>query len=187
MNKREYSVGVGLLVILLMVNCSSPKKIIPSTTTSSPTIKDTLHIISPTTSTSNAPKEAPINDTLLYFKQGACFGKCPVRWLLIRQDGNGLLNCDKNCGPTGKFTSKLSSTQVNELNRLLASMPAGNNTYPSNGDFITDLPISNFIFYTRSISGNIKYQYDVPTTLFRATDYIKVLMEEIDWHPMPKD
>lgn len=125
-------------------------------------------------------KDLPESEIVISLKKTPCMGDCPVYTLEIYKDRSMVFEGKRNAILTGDFFSRLSRTQLKELQEAFTGVSFFNlkDEYTTK---VTDLP-TTYIYYSNGAkSKRIKDYYGAPEKLKELEDKVEQLIETSNW------
>jgi hypothetical protein len=120
------------------------------------------------------------NSYIYELKRGACFGKCPVFEIKIKEDGTAFLDAKMFNPVNGKLEKKLSKAEFSIVKKLFeeAKLTTLPDEYPT---MVADLPIT---ILTQNINGNVKKvksNEKMPVSYEKAVEMMETLAKSEGW------
>lgn len=146
---------------------------------------DTMLTVDSTLLMDTIPRIVTAPHLLLKFERTACYGHCPAFIFTVYTNGDATYEGKRHVERTGIYLANLSPAQLDSLQSQArrARLLQLSDTYPENGQPISDLP--NAI--TQYIQGNsaktIVHNHAAPKPLLAFEEYLEALIVELRWLP----
>lgn len=128
----------------------------------------------------------PQPDTLLYYKQSGCFGRCPVFDVLIWNDGQVHYQGKRHVKNTGKYTIQLTEKELEEVSLWLPNYKLQDldSSYPpEQEDWIPDLPSSTTIWKNGPQGGTIFHNHSAPSNYLQFEKVVRSWVDHLKLVP----